>query len=98
MTDIMMEGTKNKTPIELEEAIEELGASINMYTTKESIVIEANCLSSKFGAVYDLVEEILFEPRWDEKEFERIRNETISNRPHFTSSSMTGVRVFTRRW
>ena len=76
MSDIMMEGTKNKTPVELEEAIDELGASINMYTTKESIVISANCLSSKFYDVYDLVEEILFEPRWDEKEFERIKRET----------------------
>lgn len=77
MSDIMMEGTKNKTPIELEEAIEELGASINMYTTKESIVIEGNCLSSKFAEVYELVEEILLEPRWDEKEFDRLKNETI---------------------
>lgn len=77
MSDIMMEGTKNKTPIELEEAIDDLGASIRMYTTKESIVIDANCLSSKFYEVYSLVEEILFEPRWDEKEFERIKRETI---------------------
>ncbi len=77
MSDIMMEGTKTKTPVELEEAIDELGASIRMYTTKESIVIDANCLSSKFYDVYGLVEEILFEPRWDEKEFERIKRETI---------------------
>ena len=77
MSDIMMEGTKNKTPIELEEAIDDLGANINMYTTKESIVIDANCLSSKFYDVYSLVEEILFEPRWDEKEFERIKRETV---------------------
>jgi zinc protease len=77
MSDIMMEGTKNKTPIELEEAIDELGANISMYTTKESIVIDANCLSTKFYDVYSLIEEILFEPRWDETEFERIKRETI---------------------
>lgn len=76
MTDIMMQGTKNKTPIELEEAIDDLGASINMYTKKESIIIQANCLSSRFNETYNLVEEILFEPRWDEKEFERVKNET----------------------
>ena len=79
MTDIMMEGTQNKTPIELEEAIDELGAFVNMYTTRESIVIRANCLSSKFTKVFDLAEEILFEPRWDEKEFKRIKDETIEN-------------------
>jgi zinc protease len=77
MSDMMMEGTRNKTPIELEEAIDDLGAIIKMYTTKESIVIDVNCLSSKFYEVYSLVEEILFEPRWDEKEFERIKRETV---------------------
>jgi zinc protease len=77
MSDIMMEGTKNKTPIELEEAIDELGARINMYTTKETIVISANTLSSKFDATFALLQEILLEPRWDEKEFERVKRETI---------------------
>ncbi|MFC2085088.1 M16 family metallopeptidase [Bacteroidota bacterium] len=77
ITEIMMEGTKNKTPIELEEAIDELGASISMYTTKESIVLEANCLTSKFQKVFQLTQEILFEPRWDENEFTRIKDETI---------------------
>jgi zinc protease len=48
-----------------------------MWTTRESIVIRANTLSSKFDQVYSLVEEILLEPRWDEKEFERIKRETI---------------------
>jgi zinc protease len=77
MTDIMMQGTRNKTPIELEEAIDELGAEVGMYTTRESIVIWANCLSSKFVKVYALVEEILLEPRWDAKEFARVKRETI---------------------
>jgi zinc protease len=77
MTDIMMQGTKNKTPIELEEAIDELGASIHMHTTKEAIIISANCLASKFDPTYALVQEILLEPRWDEKEFERVKKETI---------------------
>ena len=77
ITDQMMEGTKSRTPIELEEAIDDLGSSISMYTTDQSIVIRANCLTSKFKDTYKLVEEILFEPRWDEKEFARIKDETI---------------------
>jgi zinc protease len=77
ITDMMMQGTKNKTPIELEEAIEELGANINMYTSREAIAIMVNCLTSKFSDVYQLVEEILLEPRWDEKEFDRIKKQTI---------------------
>ena len=76
MTDIMMEGTANKTPEELEEAIDLLGASIYMYTTDESIIIRGNSLTRNFDKTMDLVEEILLQPRWDEEEFGRIKLST----------------------
>ena len=77
MTDIMMEGTQHKTPLELEEAIDELGANISMFTGRESIVVRANGLKSRIREIYGLVEEILLEPRWDETEFARIKDETV---------------------
>lgn len=79
MTDILMEGTANKTPAELEEAIDMLGANINMYTTNESIVIRGNTLKRNFEETMELVEEILLEPRWDEEEFGRIKTSTINS-------------------
>ncbi len=79
MTDIMMEGTANKTPAELGKAIKALGASINMFTGRESIVIQGNTLTRNFEATLDLVKEILLEPRWDEEEFGRIKTTTIND-------------------
>ncbi|MEO9485287.1 MAG: pitrilysin family protein [Ekhidna sp.] len=79
MTDIMMEGTANKTPEELEDAIGQLGANLNMFTANEYIQVSGNCLSRNFEATMELVQEILLEPRWDEKEFERIVNQTIQS-------------------
>jgi len=79
ITDVMMEGTQNKTPIELEEAINEIGANINMFTTDETIVLRANTLQSKFTETLALVEEIMLEPRWDEKEFERLKKQTLES-------------------
>jgi zinc protease len=79
VTDVMMEGTANKTPLELEEAIDELGARIFLSTGRQSIGLTANGLSSKAGDVFGLVQEILLEPRWDETEFARIKDETIEN-------------------
>ena len=78
MTDIMMEGTKNKTPEQLEEEIEMLGASINMYTGDEAITIRGNTLVRNFDKTIALVKEILLEPRWDEEEFARIKTSTIN--------------------
>jgi zinc protease len=100
ITDMLMEGTKNKTPVELEEAIEELGANIRMYTSRESILLNVNCLTSKLNDVYQLVEEILLEPRWDEKEFARVKKQTIENinrskvRPTSVASSVFNKLVY----
>ena len=79
MSDIMMEGTANKTPEELEEAIELLGASIYMYTTDESIVLRGNTLKRNYDKTMALVNEILMEPRWDEEEFKRIKLSTVNS-------------------
>ncbi|WGF91807.1 M16 family metallopeptidase [Aequorivita marisscotiae] len=78
MSDIMMEGTANKTPEQLEEEIDLLGASIRMYTTNEAIVIRGNTLTRNFEKTIDLVTEILLEPRWDEEELARIKTKTIN--------------------
>ncbi|MCP4457302.1 MAG: insulinase family protein [Cytophagales bacterium] len=78
MTDIMMEGTANKTPEELEDAIGQLGANINMFTADEYIQVSGNCLSRNFNATMDIVVEILLEPRWDEEEFTRIIDLTVN--------------------
>jgi zinc protease len=75
----MMEGTKNKTPVELEEEIKNLGATISVRADNESITISANSLASKFNEVFALVEEILLEPRFDEKEFERLKARTLES-------------------
>lgn len=68
--NLLTKGTANKTPQELEAAIQQLGASINAFAFKEGIQISANTLARNFKATLDLVEEILLEPRWDEKEFD----------------------------
>jgi zinc protease len=73
LSDLMMEGTVHKTSAELEEAIGLLGASIKISGTNEEIVVNATCLSKNFEATVKLVEEMLLEPRWDEVEYDRLK-------------------------
>ncbi|WP_242693232.1 M16 family metallopeptidase [Sabulibacter ruber] len=75
---MLMEGTKNKTPQQLEEAIGQLGAFINVTSSSENITISGNTLSRNFPQVMKLVEEILLEPRWDEAEFAKVKQAAIS--------------------
>ena len=69
VSQLMMEGTQNRTPQELEEDIEKLGASIYMSAGNTSIRVSANTLIRNYDSVLSLVQEILVEPRWDEEEF-----------------------------
>jgi len=75
---MMTQGTKNKTPLELEEVIQQLGASINVFAGTENIRLSINTLAKNYQATVDLVEEILLEPRWDAKEFDLIKQSVIS--------------------
>jgi zinc protease len=78
LAQTMTEGTATKTPDELEQAIDLLGASINVSSGSESFVIRGSTLARNYSATMALVEEILLEPRWDEERFElarqRVRN------------------------
>ncbi|MFV1884181.1 MAG: M16 family metallopeptidase [Balneola sp.] len=74
----MTRGTATKTPEELEEAIDELGANININSGQQSISITGNTLSRNYARTMKLVEEMLMEPRWDETEFELAKQSTLS--------------------
>ncbi len=78
MGTMMTEGTAGRTPEELEEAIDLLGASISVSAGRESLTISGNTLRRNYGETLELVEEILLEPRWDEEEFELTRQRTIN--------------------
>jgi len=69
LANMMTKGTKNKTPKELEAAIQQLGARINVFAQKENITIAGNTLAKNYDKTIGLLEEILLEPRWDEDEF-----------------------------
>ncbi len=78
LAELMNEGTANRTPEELEDAIGELGASVNVRAGREGIVVSANGLARHFEALIDLATEILLEPRWDVKEFERLKTAQLT--------------------
>jgi zinc protease len=79
LATMLMEGTAEKTPEELEEAIDLLGARIRVNAGLESITINVNCLARNLEKTVELVQEILLEPRWDEIEFEIAKMKVINN-------------------
>jgi len=78
LAEVMPQGTQHKTPEQLEEEIRLLGSNIDMYATKEEIVMNADMLSRNFEKTFSLMTEILLEPRWDMEEFELARTKTLN--------------------
>ncbi|SHL92690.1 M16 family metallopeptidase [Flavobacterium saccharophilum] len=78
MAELMTKGTKNKTPEQLENAIESLGAVIKAYATDEAVFIKGNTLAKNYNETMKLVQEIILQPRWDAKEFDLIKQSTLS--------------------
>ena len=78
MARMMTQGTAQKTPQELEEAIQQLGATINVIPGTEDVRIVVNTLARNYQPTLALVKEILLEPRWDAKEFDLVKSRTIS--------------------
>jgi len=74
----MTEGTAGRTPEELEQAIDLLGASIDVSAGPEDFVISASTLARNFEETVALVEEILLEPRYDVEAFELAKQRTLN--------------------
>jgi len=78
LTSIMIEGTQSKTPQQLEKALGEIGAELNFTANDEYITLTVSVLSKHYHAAMALAQEVLLSPRWDETQWQRIKQETQS--------------------
>ena len=65
----LLEGTEERTPEDLEEAIDLLGASLSVRSGTQSFVISGSVLSRNYPALMAILEEVLLEPRFDPERF-----------------------------
>jgi zinc protease len=75
---MLNEGTRNKTPEELEEEIDLLGSMIRINAGTEDITVSVNTLARNFEKTLAIVEEMLLQPRWDTVAFELARTRVIN--------------------
>ena len=79
LAETMMEGTAQRTPEELEEAIDLLGASLSVSAGSTGFSISGSVMARNYDETMALVEEILLEPRFDSDRFELARQRVLSN-------------------
>lgn len=79
LAQLMNEGTASKTPEELEDAIGLLGASIRFDANNDSISAVGTTLARNYQPTMELLSEMLLTPRFDEKEFARLKAKQLNN-------------------
>ena len=97
LAETMLEGTAHRTPEELEEAIDLLGAAVGVSAGSTGFSISGSVLARNYDETMALVEEILLEPRFDPDRFDLARQRVLSNiRQQEANPSFLASRAFAR--
>ncbi len=73
---LFREGTASKTPLEFEDALKMLGSSVTVGVSGDNVTVNVSTLKKNLDATIALVNEMLLTPRFDSKEFDRIKQQT----------------------
>jgi len=87
--EVLNEGTKNYTAEEISGQLDMLGSSIFFGGGGESSVIFVTTLTKNLDATLKLLEEKLYRPRFDEKDFKKVKKqvrENLKNQANFPAA------------
>ena len=77
--NLMDEGTKNLSSLEINEKLQLLGANLYTFSNQDVSNVYLNTLKPSLDASLDLFADVVLNPSFPEKEFERLKNEQINN-------------------
>ena len=77
--NLMDEGTKELNSLEINEKLELLGANIYTFSDQDNSSIYLNTLKPSLNQSLDLFADIVLNPAFPEKEFDRLKTEQINN-------------------
>ncbi|MGI9545364.1 MAG: M16 family metallopeptidase, partial [Cyclobacteriaceae bacterium] len=75
--NMMDEGTKNRTSLEINDELAMLGARLNSYSNLDVSTVSLNALKSNLDASLDLFADVVLNPAFPQKDFERLKKEQV---------------------
>ncbi|AGP82426.1 peptidase, M16 family protein [Alteromonas mediterranea MED64] len=78
LAELLLKGTATKTPKQLEQEIQLLGATLETNASETAVTISGSVLSKHYDALMALVAEVLLSPRFDEAEFALAKDDVIN--------------------
>ena len=77
LTSMMNESTTKHSAEEIGEMLDKLGSSVSINNNGQDIVVYVSTLTKNIDATLAIAEEMLFQPKFDKEEFERIKKQRI---------------------
>ncbi len=74
---MMNEGTKKYTAEQLEFELDKLGSSITFFGGSDATLVNVSCMNDKVNETMAILEEMLYNPRFDEEEFKKVKKQTL---------------------
>ncbi len=75
---MLKEGTRKRSSAQLAEAIEFLGARLDVRNDEENVYIDGSALSEHFEKLLDLMAEVALEPAFDDKELAKLKKRELA--------------------
>ncbi|MFL5752103.1 MAG: M16 family metallopeptidase, partial [Bacteroidia bacterium] len=77
-TDLMNESTQLHSAEQISDMLEKLGATVDVSANNNEVVVYISTMKQNVDATLKIAEEILFKPKFDETEFERVKKELLN--------------------
>lgn len=77
--NLLDEGTKEMNSLQINEKLELLGAGLYTFSSQDNSNVYLNTLKPSLNASIDLFADVLLNPAFPQKEFDRLKNEQINN-------------------
>jgi zinc protease len=77
LTSVMSESTTLHSAEQITEKLDRLGSTISIFNTGQDIVVNVSSLTKNIDSTLAIAQEILFYPKFDNQEFERIKKQRL---------------------
>jgi zinc protease len=92
--EMMLRGTKTRSKAQIDEALDLLGATLAVEVRAEAIIFRGRVLSSKLAEYMELVQDIVTNPSFPEKEMKKLKSEIASEIVETRGKDSSLARVF----
>lgn len=79
LTDMLNESTTKHSTEEISEILERLGSDVSIYNSGHDIIVMISSLKKNVDSTLSIAEELMFHPKFDTTEFERVKMQLLES-------------------